>query len=74
MDSGSVFEMDVEVIRVVIVSMYLKMIRTSCSAPYGSGTRVSAKALTLVDIKLEYGTSENSTCSGCHPHSGMGPS
>lgn len=48
--------MDVEVIRVVIVSMYLKMIRTSCSAPYGSGTRVSAKALTLVDIKLEYGT------------------
>ncbi|PRF22531.1 hypothetical protein C6P98_15535 [Burkholderia multivorans] len=29
MDSGSVFEMDVETIRVVIVSMYLKMIRTS---------------------------------------------
>ncbi|MBM5656430.1 hypothetical protein GSH05_34005 [Burkholderia pseudomallei] len=29
MDSGSVVEMDVEAIRVVIVSMYLKMIRTS---------------------------------------------
>ncbi|MEB2508087.1 hypothetical protein SB377_34290, partial [Burkholderia sp. BCCIQ07D] len=29
LDSGSVFEMDVETIRVVIVSMYLKMIRTS---------------------------------------------
>ncbi|OOB62555.1 hypothetical protein A8F75_07760 [Burkholderia cenocepacia] len=28
LDSGSVFEMDVETIRVVIVSMYLKMIRT----------------------------------------------
>ncbi|WP_219729318.1 hypothetical protein, partial [Burkholderia pseudomallei] len=29
LDSGSVVEMDVEAIRVVIVSMYLKMIRTS---------------------------------------------
>ncbi|MFA8395275.1 hypothetical protein ACEPUD_34915, partial [Burkholderia ubonensis] len=29
LDSGSVFEMDVETIRVVIVSMYLKMIRTA---------------------------------------------
>ncbi|QCU49878.1 hypothetical protein FFM54_34815 [Burkholderia pseudomallei] len=29
MDSGSVVEMDVEAIRVVIVSMYLKMIRTA---------------------------------------------
>ncbi|AMU05497.1 hypothetical protein WL90_20650 [Burkholderia cenocepacia] len=28
LDSGSVFEMDVKTIRVVIVSMYLKMIRT----------------------------------------------
>ncbi|MEB2501411.1 hypothetical protein SB396_32305, partial [Burkholderia cenocepacia] len=38
LDSGSVFEMDVETIRVVIVSMYLKMIRTLCSTQLEYGT------------------------------------
>lgn len=38
LDSGSVFEMDVETIRVVIVSMYLKMIRTLCLTQLEYGT------------------------------------
>lgn len=38
LDSGSVFEMDVETIRVVIVSMYLKMIRTLSSTQLEYGT------------------------------------
>ncbi|CAN0618292.1 protein of unknown function [Burkholderia multivorans] len=39
MDSGSVFEMDVEVIRVVIVSMYLKMIRKLLPREWGRSKR-----------------------------------
>lgn len=38
LDSGSVFEMDVKTIRVVIVSMYLKMIRTLCLTQLEYGT------------------------------------
>jgi len=48
LDSGSVFEMDVETIRVVIVSMYLKMIRTLCLTQLEYGTTRELKPVAAV--------------------------
>ncbi len=53
--------MGVETIRVVIVSMYLKMIRTSCSAQLEYGTNARTQPVATVERKrdrLVIGSSE----------------
>ncbi len=53
--------MGVETIRVVIVSMYLKMIRTSCSARLEYGTNARTQPVATVERKrdrLVIGSSE----------------
>ncbi|WP_217468183.1 hypothetical protein, partial [Burkholderia arboris] len=53
LDSGSVYEMDVKTIRVVIVSMYLKMIRTLCLTQLEYGTNARTQPVATVTSKDE---------------------
>ncbi|WP_205799997.1 hypothetical protein, partial [Burkholderia sp. Ac-20353] len=62
LDSGSVYEMDVETIRVVIVSMYLKMIRTLCLTQLEYGTTRELKPVTR---QTRYRVKRTSACGGC---------